>query len=76
MDLDLFSHLELTFDLHDNKVTTETAAKDIHGESYYKHILDTATDSAIAMTGTDITHYRPPSETTTGAVATPTPTAP
>ena len=39
-DIDMFSHLELTFDLHEGKVTTETAAKDINGEAYFKHVLD------------------------------------
>ena len=62
MDIDLFSHLELTFNLHDDKVTTSTAAKDIRGESYYKHILDTKTDSSIAFTGSDVTSYRYPGE--------------
>ena len=59
-DIGVFTHLELTFDLLDNKVTTETAAKDIHGEPYYKHILDTNSDSSISFTGTDVTSYRPP----------------
>ena len=55
-----FTHLELTFDLLDDKVTTSTAAKDITGEPYYKHILDTKADSSISFTGTDVTSYRPP----------------
>ena len=42
VDSGLFTHLEMTFDLHENKVITETSAKDIHGEPYFKYILDTA----------------------------------
>ena len=58
-DVGVFTHLELTFDLLDDKVTTATAAKDVRGEPYYKHILDTKQDSSISFTGTDVTSYRP-----------------
>lgn len=63
-DAAVFTHLELKFDLIDDKVTTETAAKDVQGEAYYKHILNTKTDSSISFTGTDVTSYRPPSAST------------
>ena len=55
----MFSHLELTFDLHEGKVTTETAAKDAHGEPYHKHVLDLKTDASLSFTGTEVTAYRP-----------------
>ena len=58
----MFSHLELSFDLAEGKVTTETAAKDAQGEAYHKHVLDLATDSSISFTGTEVTGYRPAGE--------------
>ena len=70
-DVGVFTHLELKFDLLDNKVTTETAAKDIHGEPYYKHILDTQSDSSISFTGTDVTSYRPPGTPTSPPTSVP-----
>merc|ERR1712151_819300 len=61
---EMFSHLELKFDLQEGKVTTETAAKDAKGDAYHKHVLDLTTDSSISFTGNDVTHYRPPGEPT------------
>jgi hypothetical protein len=60
---EMFSHLELSFDLAEGKVTTETAAKDASGEPYHKHVLDLATDSSISLTGSEVTHYKPAGET-------------
>jgi len=61
-DHEMFSHLELSFDLQEGKVTTETAAKDASGEPYHKHVLDLATDSSISFTGSEVTHYKPAGE--------------
>ena len=72
----MFSHLELSFDLAEGKVTTETAAKDASGEPYHKHVLDLATDSSISLTGSEVTHYKPAGETLAPvATAAPAPVA-
>jgi len=34
-DREMFSHLNLNFDLTNDKVTVETAAKDYHGQAHY-----------------------------------------
>lgn len=57
---EMFSHLELKFNLNEGKVTTETAAKDAKGDAYHKHVLDLATDSSLSFTGKEVTAYRPP----------------
>ena len=61
-DTPIFSHLELKFDLDDGKVTTTTAAKDFQGNPLFKHVLDMETESSISFTGTDVTHYKVPTQ--------------
>jgi len=36
-DAPLFEHINMEFNLHDHKVTAETAAKDHHGEPIYSY---------------------------------------
>lgn len=48
-DIDLFSHLRMDIDLHDGLVTTETAAKDIHGLPYYQYIFDLKTPAIVGV---------------------------
>ena len=59
-DKALFEHLNLALDLHNNKVTVETAAKDNHGDPYYKYVhsknaVETETPVAAAPTATAAT---------------------
>lgn len=40
-DKEMFSHLNLSFDLTDGRIAVETAAKDYHGVPVYQYIYDT-----------------------------------
>ena len=52
-DKEMFTHLNLEFDLNNNKVTAETAAKDYHGVPIYQYIYDTREQSAVEITNID-----------------------
>jgi len=52
-DREMFTHLNLEFDLNNSKITAETAAKDYHGVPIYQYIYDTNEKSAIEITNLD-----------------------
>lgn len=52
-DHEMFSHLNLSFDLVNDKVTVETAAKDYHGQAHYQYIYDTDYHTAVEVTNID-----------------------
>lgn len=52
-DREMFTHLNLEFDLNNSKITAETAAKDYHGVPIYQYIYDTKETSAIEITNLD-----------------------
>lgn len=52
-DREMFSHLNLSFDLSNDKVTVETAAKDYHGQAHYQYIYDTDYNTAVEVTNID-----------------------
>ena len=49
-DKEMFTHLNIEFDLDGEKITAETAAKDYHGVPIYQYVYDTADKSAIEIT--------------------------
>ena len=49
-DKEMFSHLNIEFDLNGEKITAETAAKDYHGVPIYQYVYDTADKTAIEIT--------------------------
>ena len=49
-DQEMFSHLDLSFDMTSDQVTIETAAKDYHGQPHYQYIYDTDYKTAIEVT--------------------------
>ena len=52
-DKEMFTHLNLEFDLQERRITTETAAKDYHGVPHYQYVFDTADKTAIEITNID-----------------------
>ena len=52
-DKEMFTHLNLEFDLNNNKIVAETAAKDYHGVPIYQYIYNTEEKSAIEITNID-----------------------
>jgi len=49
----MFTHLNIEFDLNDDKITAETAAKDYHGVPHYQYVYNTSDKSAIEITNTE-----------------------
>ena len=52
-DKHVLEHLNLAIDLHADTIVAETAAKDAHGEPYYRHVFSpkkTQTEVAISPT--------------------------
>ena len=41
-DKEMFTHLNLEFDLNNEKITAQTAAKDCHGAPMYQFVFDTS----------------------------------
>ena len=68
-DREMFSHLNLSFDLTNDKVTVETAAKDYHGKAHYQYIYDTDYHTAVEVTNIDDNEV--PEAPTTSPVAAP-----
>jgi len=52
-DMEMFSHVNLNFDLTSDKITVETAAKDFHGVPHYQYIYDSDNKSAVEITNFD-----------------------
>ena len=52
-DKEMFTHLNLEFDLNNNKITAETAAKDYHGVPIYQYIYNSDEKMAIEITNLD-----------------------
>ena len=52
-DKEMFTHLNLEFDLNNNKITAETAAKDYHGVPIYQYIYNSDEKMAIEITTLD-----------------------
>ncbi len=46
----MFSHVNLNFDLTNDKITVETAAKDYHGVPHYQYIYNAGDKSAVEIT--------------------------
>lgn len=49
-DREMFSHVNLNFDLATDKITVETAAKDYHGVPHYQYIYNAEDKSAVEIT--------------------------
>ena len=49
-DREMFSHMNLNFDLTTDKITLETAAKDYHGVPHYQYIYNAEDKSAVEIT--------------------------
>ena len=49
-DKEMFSHLNLEFDLTSDQITVETAAKDYHGVPIYQFVYDTDDKTAVEIT--------------------------
>lgn len=49
-DKEMFQHLNLAFDLTEDRVTVETAAKDYHGVPVYQFVYDTDDKTAVEIT--------------------------
>ena len=49
-DKEMFTHLNVEFDLNSNKITAETAAKDYHGVPHYQYIYNTNEHTAVEIT--------------------------
>jgi len=49
-DREMFQHLRLGFDLAEDRITVETAAKDYHGVPIYQFVYDTDDKIAVEIT--------------------------
>ena len=52
-DREMFSHLNLSLDLTDDKVKVETAAKDYHGVPIYQYVYDIGDRVGVEITNID-----------------------
>lgn len=48
-DKEMFSHLHLEFDLNNDKITAQTAARDHHGAPMYQFQFDTSFDYGVEV---------------------------
>jgi len=72
-DHEMFTHLNLNFDLANAKVTVETAAKDVHGMPHYQYIYDTAFKTGVEVSHIDDTTFNGAVPTPYQVTPTPTP---